>query len=328
MDNLNLFAKVETNQFLKPQIKPGTLKIFFAANFMPADFLIIEEWQPFVIAPVVRQHEDSTLPGPSSKVPASWPSFALAFAASCITVGIIWDISWHETIGRDTWTPAHLAIYLGGALGGFIGGWLAVYHTFLADPSEKAAAVCVFGARAPLGAWITIWGAVAMLTAGPFDNWWHNAYGLDVKIISPPHALLGLGMFGLTFGALITVLSRQNRLQNGAGSGLFIFVSGMFVVMAGRLHHGIRVSQHATRGAFLSGLRADLSISIGLHGTRRPDFLASHPHRGGLYSGRMPDDLDPAALSRPTPAGTNFQSGYPYGSPAFSAPAHLSSIGD
>ena len=166
--------------------------------------------------------------------PAAWPSFLLAFAATSITVGIIWDISWHQTIGRDTfWTPAHMAIYLGGALGGCVGGWLAILHTFLAGPEEKAASVSVFGARAPLGAWVVIWGATAMLTAGPFDNWWHNAYGLDVKIISPPHALLGLGMFGITFGALLTVLTRQNRLRDGKGSGLFIYMGGLFLVMAG-----------------------------------------------------------------------------------------------
>ena len=29
-----------------------------------------------------------------------------------------------------------------------------------------------------------------MLTSAPFDNWWHDAYGLDVKIISPPHMFL------------------------------------------------------------------------------------------------------------------------------------------
>ncbi len=91
----------------------------------------------------------------AGNAPAAWPSFVLAFAATCITVGIIWDISWHETIGRDTfWTPAHLAIYLGGALGGCVGGWLAIQHTFLAGPAEKAASVRVFGARAPLGAWV------------------------------------------------------------------------------------------------------------------------------------------------------------------------------
>src|SRR5881628_2110816 len=42
-------------------------------------------------------------------------------AATSTVVGVIWDISWHRSIGRDTfWTPAHLAIYLGGALAG---GW-------------------------------------------------------------------------------------------------------------------------------------------------------------------------------------------------------------
>jgi hypothetical protein len=167
-------------------------------------------------------------------VPALWPGLLLAFAASCITIGIIWDISWHETVGRDTfWTPAHMAIYLGGALGGCVGGWLAVQYTFFASPMERAASVQVFGARAPLGAWVAIWGAVAMITSGPFDNWWHNAYGLDVKIISPPHALLGLGMFGIIFGALLLVLTRQNRLHDGAGSGLFVYVGGIFLVIAG-----------------------------------------------------------------------------------------------
>jgi hypothetical protein len=126
-----------------------------------------------------------------------------------------------------------MVIYLGGALGGCIGGWLAFYYTFLAGPEGRAATVRVFGARAPLGAWIAIWGAVAMLTSGPFDNWWHNAYGLDVRIISPPHVVLGLGMFGISFGALLLVLTRQNHLQHGAGSGLFIWVGGIFLVLGG-----------------------------------------------------------------------------------------------
>jgi hypothetical protein len=186
-------------------------------------------------------------PRPES-IPALWPSLLLAFAASCIAVGIMWDISWHQTIGRDTfWTPAHMVIYLGGALGGCVGGWLAFYYTFLADPAERAATVGVFGARAPLGAWIAIWGSVAMITSGPFDNWWHNAYGLDVKIISPPHVVLGLGMFGISFGALLLVLTRQNRLQDGAGSGLFIWVGGIFVVLGGvfLLEYTFPNQQHA-----------------------------------------------------------------------------------
>ena len=168
----------------------------------------------------------------SAVAPPSWPGIVLAFAATCVNVGIMWDISWHETIGRDSfWTPAHMMIYLGGVLGGCVGGWLAIQHTFLAGPAGRETSVQVFGARAPLGAWVLIWGAMAMLTSAPLDNWWHNAYGLDVKIISPPHTVLGLGMFGITFGALLLVLTRQNRLHDGTGSGLFIYVGGIFLTM-------------------------------------------------------------------------------------------------
>ena len=50
-----------------------------------------------------------------------------------------------------------------------------------------------------------------MLTSAPFDNWWHNAYGLDVRIISPPHALLAVGIFSIVVGALLLTLAQQNR---------------------------------------------------------------------------------------------------------------------
>src|SRR4051812_2899220 len=71
-----------------------------------------------------------------------WPGLLLSIAVTSLTIGIIWDISWHITIGRDTfWTPAHLAIYFGGALAGTAAGWLAFKHTFLASPQEKAASV-------------------------------------------------------------------------------------------------------------------------------------------------------------------------------------------
>jgi hypothetical protein len=127
-----------------------------------------------------------------------------------------------------------MAIYFGGILGGCVGGWLAFKHTFRAGAAERDSSVSVFGARAPLGAWVAIWGALAMVTSAPFDDWWHNAYGLDVKIVSPPHAVLGLGMLGISVGALLLVLSRQNRLQDVSstkGSGMFIFAGGVFVLM-------------------------------------------------------------------------------------------------
>jgi len=158
----------------------------------------------------------------------------MAFALTSIAVGVTWDISWHESVGRDTfWTPAHMAIYLGGTLAGFVAGWLAIRDTFLTREANRDFSVGLFGARAPLGAWVAIWGATAMLTAGPFDDWWHNAYGLDVKIISPPHVVLGLGMLGISVGVLLLVLSRQNRFPDSStkGSSLFIYTGGVFLLL-------------------------------------------------------------------------------------------------
>src|SRR5947207_2054937 len=88
---------------------------------------------------------------------------AVLAGGTSICIGILWDISWHRTIGRDTfWTPAHIAIYLGGLLGGLSCGWLILRMTFLATPQQQAGAVRLWGFRGPLGAGVTIWGALAM----------------------------------------------------------------------------------------------------------------------------------------------------------------------
>jgi len=151
---------------------------------------------------------------------ASWVSRIVMLGATSIVVGILWDISWHRTIGRDTfWTPAHLAIQIGGLLGGLTAGWLVLRTTFFGTPIEKAGAVKLWGLYGPLGAWVTIWGCIAMLTSAPFDNWWHDAYGLDVKIISPPHAVLALGMWSVVGGCLLLVLREQNNWADTLNRG-------------------------------------------------------------------------------------------------------------
>ncbi len=186
----------------------------------------------------------------------SWYARIIVLGAVSIVTGVLWDISWHRTIGRDTfWTPAHLAIYLGGVLGGCVGGWLAFRGTILATPDEKAATVSVFGLRAPFGAWLCIWGALAMLTSAPLDDWWHNAYGLDVKILSPPHTVLALGMWAIVWGALFLVLREQNlagqrmasptripesevpsTIRALPGQWLVIVAGGILIAMAATFH--------------------------------------------------------------------------------------------
>ncbi len=150
----------------------------------------------------------------------------LVFAAACITVGIIWDISWHVTIGRDSfWTPAHLAIYLGGSLGGLVAAWITWLATFRNRSEWEDSTVGILGIRSPLGAWVTMWGGAAMLTSAPLDDWWHNAYGLDVKILSPPHALLAAGMYGVVTGAALLVAAARNRAQVEGSSRWFVILA-------------------------------------------------------------------------------------------------------
>ena len=143
---------------------------------------------------------------------APWSIYAVLFASLSVILGVIWDISWHRTIGRDTfWTPAHLAIYLGGIVAGLTCGFVALTTTFGGSETDRSAAVRFWGFRAPFGAWVCIWGAFAMVTSAPFDDWWHNAYGLDVKIISPPHMLLAAGIAAIQCGAMLMALAWQNR---------------------------------------------------------------------------------------------------------------------
>lgn len=162
-----------------------------------------------------------------------WYCLAVVFGATCIPVGALWDISWHSTIGRDTfWTPAHVTIHIGGLLPGFTAGWLALRATYFGTTAERAASVTLGPFRAPLGAWVIIWGAFAMLLSAPFDDWWHNAYGLDVEILSPPHTVLAAGMYAVAIGALLLVLSYQNRTGSRAGSLLFVYAVGVLIAMA------------------------------------------------------------------------------------------------
>ncbi len=164
-----------------------------------------------------------------------WHLAAVVAGATSIVIGVIWDISWHMTIGRDTfWTPAHLAIYLGGTLAGLSCGARVLARSFgraTADPTDGVRLWRWFSG--PLGGWICIWGALAMLTSAPFDDWWHNAYGLDVQILSPPHSLLALGMFAIALGAVVMASAAQNTEgASDARASVVAYASGVLLTVA------------------------------------------------------------------------------------------------
>jgi hypothetical protein len=157
-----------------------------------------------------------------------WYIYSVLFSSTSVIVGVLWDISWHQTIGRDTfWTPAHLAIYVGGVVAGLTCGWLALRMTLAGSQADRDFAVRFWGFYAPFGAWVCIWGTFAMLTSAPFDDWWHNTYGLDVKILSPPHVILAAGIGAIQLGAMLMVVAWQNR------SGRSLLLQRLFLYSAG-----------------------------------------------------------------------------------------------
>lgn len=170
----------------------------------------------------------------TARVP--WYIWAGAAAVTSSTIGGAWDVSWHRSIGRDTfWTPAHMMIYACGVLAAIVGLYLVTRATFGNDQQMRAASVNILGLRAPLGVFLAGWGGVAMLTSAPFDNWWHNAYGLDVKIVSPPHTLLILGIRAVSVGMMFLILAAMNRsIDSGAANvqtlqWLFLYLGGLAV---------------------------------------------------------------------------------------------------
>jgi len=208
----------------------------------------------------------------SASVP--WSIYAVLLASTSVILGVIWDISWHRSIGRDTfWTPAHLGIYLGGIVAGLTSGWVALRTTFAGSDGDRGTAVRFWGFRAPLGAWVCIWGAFAMVTSAPFDDWWHNAYGLDVKIISPPHMLLAAGIAAIQCGAMLMALAWQNRAIGDRRrlGNLYLLGAGLLLLLVATVatEHTQRWDMHLTHfyqvsaGVFLffiiSAARASVS---------------------------------------------------------------------
>ena len=172
-----------------------------------------------------------------------WTIYLGVVAITSASLGGQWDVAWHRSIGRDSFlTPAHLMIYACGVLAAVICGYLIFATTFGRSAHSLAmrdVSVTVLGFRAPLGAFLAAWGGIAMLVSAPFDNWWHAAYGLDVKIVSPPHTLLILGVRCVGMGIIFLILAAMNRAAAADGVSeeatyrrlqrLYLYLGGLLV---------------------------------------------------------------------------------------------------
>src|SRR5258708_5502831 len=164
-----------------------------------------------------------------------WYVWCSAIAVTSTAGGLYWDISWHTSIGRDTfWTPAHLCIHFGAILAGFSSTYLILTTTYGKNHATQDSSIRVWGFYGPLGTFVSLWGGLTMLTSAPFDDWWHNAFGLDVQILSPPHVVLILGIFILGLGGLFLIIAEMNRANEETRARLnriFLFVGCMLTIL-------------------------------------------------------------------------------------------------
>src|SRR3989441_11464081 len=95
-----------------------------------------------------------TVPGRAGTTEATripWFLWCAALAVTSAYVGGYWDISWHRSIGRDSfWTAPHLLIYACGVLAGVSSGFLICSTTFGRDNGMRATSARIWGLRAPI----------------------------------------------------------------------------------------------------------------------------------------------------------------------------------
>jgi hypothetical protein len=133
-------------------------------------------------------------------------------AATLANIGCHWLIAWRRSIGSDSFsTPPHLAIYLCGVLAAIACGYLILATTYSKASYPKPATVRIGGFRGPLGAFVSAWGVAVLIGSGIFDSWWHESYGINMKILIPPHVLFLAGLFAIQTGALVMVIGFINR---------------------------------------------------------------------------------------------------------------------
>jgi hypothetical protein len=131
----------------------------------------------------------------------------LLLAAIAVPLTLFWDFSWESTIGVDAFFgPPHAANYAAVALAVAAALGLARRTT-----QSGVGGVALGGVRAPLGAWIVLWGGLAFLAAMLFDRWWQASYGLAAGIWHPPQIAKAVAYFAVVAGAWLALLAGPPR---------------------------------------------------------------------------------------------------------------------
>ena len=116
-----------------------------------------------------------------------------------------WDITNHLLNRPETFfSPPHAGLYSGVVLVLFGSLMTYRYHRHSSKISDNKNKKSL-----PTYLRLVIVGIVMLISAGPLDFAWHTAFGLD-GLLSPPHAVLTMGLVLCSIGAFLGLISMNN----------------------------------------------------------------------------------------------------------------------
>ena len=144
-------------------------------------------------------------------------------------IGFYWDVAWHVDNGRDDelFTPSHVMILVG--LGGLI--YSAGIAVLFASLEKAHTALKVGFLRIPWSAVLLTALGLGGVVAFPLDAMWHDAYGVDVTLWSPPHIqLVAAGSLGTIACWLMAAEGRAHAEPTVLGRGIHVLAAGTVLV--------------------------------------------------------------------------------------------------
>ena len=136
--------------------------------------------------------------------------WTVAGAGALAVFATYWDEAWHTDVGRDSaWAAPHVLLY--GSVG-VVGLGIAFWGLRVLALTRSLRLVLAHASLLAAGM-----GALGALAAAPIDALWHETYGRDAVLWSPPHMLVVLASTTLTLGVLAGLPPSARALRVAVG---------------------------------------------------------------------------------------------------------------
>jgi hypothetical protein len=140
--------------------------------------------------------------------------FAVAILKVFNFMGGAWDIQWHVAIGRDSlFIPPHLLVMVAFTTGLLITAAMIAYESLLVSRGYAVRGTLRFGRLHASGAMFGIACAYLFaLLSTLLDELWHEIFGIDVTLWSPPHLLIMVSTVVVDFSLMLGITISARRL--------------------------------------------------------------------------------------------------------------------